>query len=151
MQTWRAPSDEDPADNWTTADDKALHEGDMWFDTTNNVYKQYVKVGNVYRWEEMRVNPPDEVFDAIDGKCTIYVSMPTPPYNEKDLWVNAIYPTEGQNMGSLYYNDILRCVHSTSAGELFDIDDWELASNYTDDTAANQAMTSLNNFINGDF
>ena len=71
-----------------------------------------------------------EVFDTIDGKANVFVSAPTNhEYKANDLWVNATYP------GTNYNNDVLRCKSGIdrAAGE-FDINDWQLASKYTDDS-----------------
>ncbi len=75
----------------------------MWYDTVNNIYKQYATTSTGYGWEEMLVNPPSAVFDKIDGKCTLYPTKPVPPYHVRDLWVNATYNQDGYD----YNNDIL--------------------------------------------
>ena len=140
MQTWRQASA--PSTNWTTDADKAKHEGDIWYDTTNNVYKQYIKGANdTYSWVEMLVNPPQAVFDKIDGKCAVFASQPVPPYNERDLWVNATYPA---STGAIYNNEILKCVQSRTTGQSFDISDWIPASCYTDDSALEEFKTEYN-------
>lgn len=66
---------------------------------------------------------------AADGKSKTFITEPVPPYSEGDLWV------QGES------GDIYRCkngVDKTSGS--FDSSDWELASKYTDDTKANEAM-----------
>lgn len=66
---------------------------------------------------------------AADGKSKTFVTQPVPPYKEGDLWV------QGDK------GDIYRCkdgVNRTSGS--FDSSEWELASKYTDDTKANEAM-----------
>lgn len=66
---------------------------------------------------------------AADGKSKNFITQPVPPYKEGDLWV------EGET------GDIYRCkngVDKTSGS--FDSSEWELASKYTDDTKANEAM-----------
>lgn len=66
--------------------------GDFWYDTNNQVTKKYIKVengANVYNyvWEDQASdNIPQEVFDKIDGKKSIYTSCPT-AFCKNDLWL----------------------------------------------------------------
>ena len=76
--------------------------------------------------------------EMYDGKCAVFVTRPTPPYNEKDLWINAVWPDTGNNVGATFNNDILRCVHGKNENGTFDIGDWTLASKYTDNSALEQ-------------
>ena len=65
---------------------------------------------------------------AADRKSKTFIIVPEPPYSEGDLWVQ----------GST--GDILRCKKARGENEGFYALDWELASKYTDDTKANEAM-----------
>ena len=87
----------DPSTVWTTSQ-KATHEGDMWYNSTSSVQKYYrwcklTSNPDTYGWREMTASPPDEVFDEIDGKATIFTNdaqnPPTDP-NEGDLWFKSI-------------------------------------------------------------
>ena len=100
------------------------HTGDLWYKTTDKTTWRW----NGNAWESQDV--PQEVFDLIDGKARIFVSMPETydEYDIGDLWVNATYQ-------DLYSNDVLRSIAHKDAGEYFDISHWIKASKYTDDTA----------------
>lgn len=76
---------------------------------------------------------------AVSSAAKVFTTQPTPPYSTGDLWVGATY-------GSQYSNDILKVKANVSkvAGDSFSINDWELASGYTSDTA-------LTNFINNTY
>ena len=123
--TWYQETD--PSKDWATADDKKKHIGDLWYDTQNQ--KTYIYGAN--GWEETKTNPPDAVFDKIDGKAQIFVAQPKPPYAVGDLWFNSTT------------SDIMTCVKARATGN-FDSTDWEKRNKYTDDS-------SLTDFINNTY
>ena len=123
-ETWYQATD--PSASWSTAD-KAKHKGDLWYNTTEQ--KTYIYNGSA--WEETKSNPPDEVFDTIDGKAQIYVNTPVPPYNVGDLWFNSST------------SDIMTCINARETGN-YTASDWQKRNKYTDDSA-------LNNFIENEF
>ena len=118
VETWY--QDSDPSVNWT---DKSIHEGDLWKDTRDN--KEYIYRSGV--WVEMPV--PDVVFDQIDGKSSVYVTQPAPPYNVGDLWFTG--------------SEILTCITNRTNGSFVN-GDWRKNEAYTDDTG-------LNNFVNVEY
>lgn len=61
--------------------EKAEHEGDLWYNTADNSQWTYISG----EWKPYSI--PDELLDKIDGKCTVYMQQPKPPYNSGDLWV----------------------------------------------------------------
>lgn len=67
----------------------------------------------------------------INEKAEVFTSQPTPPYTVGDLWV------QGPS------GEIYRCKTSRSSGS-YSASDWELASDYTDDTTANSALSVAN-------
>ena len=105
------------------------HIGDLWYNASNNNQKTYRWDGE--KWSETKTNPPEEVFDIIDGKGRIFISRPVPPYSEGDLWFN----------GSS--SDIMTCIKSRGTGAYVSTD-WEKRNKYTDDTAVNELDDSLN-------
>ena len=123
--TWYQETD--PSTAWKTADDKKKHIGDLWYDTKNQKTYIYGAKG----WEETKTNPPDSVFDKIDGKAQIFVAQPKPPYAVGDLWFNS------------KTSDIMTCVKARTTGN-FDSTDWEKRNKYTDDS-------SLTDFINNTY
>lgn len=140
IETWY--QDEDPALSWTTVEttawcdvngnkildvngneillviesEKAMHEGDLWHTKTGN--KEYIYQSG--HWIESSI--PDEVFDKIDGKASIYVTQPKPPYDVGDTWFTG--------------TDIKVCTTARASGN-FDASDWGKKDNYTDDTTVN--------------
>lgn len=121
-ETWR--QDADPSTAWTTAELKAQHKGDLWYKTSEQ--KSYIYSGTA--WTEMKTNPPDEVFDAIDGKAQIFSTQPKPPYNVGDLYFTG--------------NDILVCKKDRETGE-YAASDWEKKDNYTDDSAVTDFIENI--------
>ena len=108
------------------------HTGDLWYRTTDKTTWYW----NGTTWVQQDV--PQEVFDQIDGKARIFVSIPETydEYDIGDLWVNATYQ-------DLYSNDVLRCITPKNAGEYFSISHWIKASKYTDDTALVQFQSEF--------
>ncbi len=114
-ETWYQATD--PSKEWTTDELKASHVGDLWFNTSKN--KSYI-YNSSYTWEEAD-GVPDDVYDAIDGKSTIYVTIPDNP-SVGDLLIPTV-DIDIYKAGKVYrYN-------GTSWVEI----------SYTDDTRANAA------------
>lgn len=110
--------------------------------------KQYIiardEQGTVYylHWHEIADSDAAKALeeaakakDMADGKRKVFVSQPTASeaYDVGDLWVGATYGTQ-------YSNDILRAKTSKKSGDTFNINHWTLASKYTDDTKADEAL-----------
>lgn len=68
--------------------------------------------------------------DTADAKRRVFVVTPITPYDVGDIW------TQGEG------GDIMRCIESRATGN-FESSDWDKASKYTDDTAANEAKERL--------
>lgn len=124
--TWYQETD--PSTAWTTAEDKKKHIGDLWYDTKNQKTYIYGAKG----WEETKTNPPDSVFDKIDGKAQIFVAQPKSPYAVGDLWFNSAT------------SDIMTCVKARDTIGEFDSTEWEKRNKYTDDS-------TLTDFINNTY
>lgn len=135
-ETWYQSAD--PALNWTTADLKKLHVGDLWYNTTAK--KNYLYTTS-YIWQEVD-GVPDDVYDQIDGKAQVFTAQPKPPYYVGDIY------TQGST------GDILVCKTERLTGS-FTESDWDRASKYTDDTSLHyfvdvtfaESMESLNELI----
>lgn len=61
--------------------EKAEHEGDLWHNTSDNT--QWIYKSGI--WQPQSI--PDELLDKIDGKSSVYMVQPTPPYYSGDMWV----------------------------------------------------------------
>ena len=66
--------------------------------------------------------------DTADSKRQVFISQPTVPYDEGDLWVNN--------------NEIYICINSKSTGS-FDSNDWTNNLKYTDDSYAGAIVDEL--------
>ena len=152
---------DDPSTGWQDNNQEAVgtyapyHLGDLWFNTNDN--KSYIYASAVtdssnyqeatpdgYYWVLSDVNIPQSVYDAIDGKCQIFVSEPRTPWYEGDLWLK-----DGD--GNKTASDIYRAISDLDSGvtnsEEFEETGqayWIKACNYTDDTNALNALKRLN-------
>ena len=135
----------EPAVNWTTNEDKNVHLGDLYYDGNGKAYR-FQMSGTSYVWQVITDSDITKALadakkaqDTADGKRRVFVTTPSnaSAYDVGDLWVNATY-------GS-YKNDLLRCKTSKQANAQFSIEHWELATRYTDDTKANQAIEDAAN------
>ncbi len=70
--------------------------------------------------------------DTADGKRTIFTEIPSPPYNEGDLYLKD--------------KDLYVCNVSKESGT-FEETDFIIATKYTDDTKANEVLSNLNTFV----
>ena len=132
IETWYQPND--PSVKWTKTEElpwcdidgnkildesgneivlvweseKAEHEGDLWHNTSDNTQWIY-KSG---KWQPQSI--PDELLDKIDGKSSVYMVQPTPPYYEGDMWVT----TNSEGKASLKTSTVNRVDGN------FDASDW---------------------------
>lgn len=143
-----------PASQWPTQSERKNHLGDLYYDTVTGYGYRFANTGTelspVFGW--LRITDVDVVKaladaakaqDTADHKRRVFVAQPTPPYDDGDLWVNATY-VDQTTQETVYDDDILKCITPKAEGGSFSINDWELASKYTDDTG-------LRNFINGSY
>ena len=121
-----------PASEWTTAELKAMHDQDLFYNTAT---------GQGYRfesgvWNEITdhltlkaLEDAAKAQDTADSKRRTFVSQPTTfdDYDVGDIWLNATY-----NDGTITYkNDALVCIRAKKAGENFYISDWQPSSTAT--------------------
>ena len=121
-----------PASEWTTAELKAMHDQDLFYNTAT---------GQGYRfesgaWEEITdhltlkaLEDAKKAQDTADGKRRLFVSQPTAAddYDMGDLWVNATFSSGGVS----YKNDSLVAITAKKAGENFSISHWRPSSTAT--------------------
>ena len=76
---WRCTT---TSDNYQTQ--KSTSDNTLTVRKTNSewVWKEFST--NEYGWQHMEI--PDNIFDAYDGKCSLYLEKPT-NYKAKDLWI----------------------------------------------------------------
>ena len=135
---------DDPSTDWK---DKASHEGDIWYNTTNGTTNYW----NGSAWEQMDI--PKDVFDTIDGKSSIFVDSYVDAkagtgvickgYKERDLW---ILPEDATVNGTAYYKgDMLTAV---SNNKNFDETNWKKKVRYVGQTELTSAIDVVNEKIN---
>lgn len=114
----------------------AVYVGDLWKIPSNNKEYIYQLVDGTYQWVETDV--PDSVFDAIDGKKTIYTGNSLPvgtdvnPIQLNDMWITGENPVTGYEAKTIYVVTSLDPVV------------WSIPVKYTDDE-------NLNDFIDNTY
>lgn len=135
---------DDPSTDWT---DKASHEGDIWYNTSNGTTNYW----NGSAWEQMDI--PKDVFDTIDGKSSIFVDsyvdakagtgVISKGYKERDLW---ILPEDATVNGVKYYKgDMLTAVSNNTN---FDETNWKKKVRYVGQAELTNAIDIVNDKIN---
>lgn len=134
----------EPAVNWSTADSKNMHLGDLYYDTITGYCYRWQVQNNVYSWQRITdtdvtkaLSDAKNAQDTADQKRRVFYTQPTPPYDRGDLWVQG---GEG---------DILRCQTAKVSGQSYVSSDWVVASKYTDDTLANEAIEKADSIYYG--
>ena len=136
VDTWFFPNaptaDNEPAVSWTTADQKAEHTDDLYYDTASGFCYRYTGAG----WERIKdsditaaMTAAGTAQDTADHKRRVFTATPAPPYDVGDMWA-------GGSTG-----DIRVCATAKVSGT-YDAADWVLASKYTDDTLATAAQSA---------
>ena len=128
-----------PTKDWTTKDAKRLHVGDIYYDTKDG--KAYSWLDD-YTWNEIDDKNMLKILraaslesDTLDGSRRAFFATPSPPYNRGDIWANIAEAGD---------NKILVCKTARITTDSFTRTDWVVASKYTDDTKANEALDSAN-------
>lgn len=135
-ETWRQATD--PSSAWTTAELKAEHKGDLWYNTTDNTTWYWSGT----KWEPQDV--PDSVFDAIDGKADIFVSKPASGYKKNDLW----FLESDYTLSGVAYKQGTLVVAKNDMGAAWSANDWTKKDRYTDDSALDAFKTAYQQTIN---
>lgn len=127
-----------PASDWKTEEDRANHEGDLFYNKSDKRSYRFFKKDNVWTWDlvlDPEVNQALEqaqaAQDTADGKRRVFVTTPSVPYDVGDLWV------QGES------GDIMRCRTAKTDKQTYDSADWIKASKYTDDTKAKEVEEQL--------
>lgn len=124
-----------PAQGWTDDETKNKHIGDLYYDKASGKGYRFLKdATGTYIWVLITDEDITKALALAGEKKRIFGRTPIPPYDVDDLWVYAVYPSDG----SKYNKEILRCITAKSAGEKFSIDDWALASDYATNTKVAQ-------------
>lgn len=127
-----------PAKDWTSAELKNNHLGDLFYDTITGYCYRWQVLNNAYSWQRITdvdvtkaLSDAAKAKDTADSKRRVFVTTPTPPYEIGDLWTQG---TEGE---------LMRCKVTKSESQSYSAADWAKATKYTDDTTANQAIRGI--------
>ena len=128
----------EPANEWTDDETKEMHLHDLYYNRSyaetggGRSYSFEKNQDGSFAWKEITdadvlksLEAAKHAQDTADGKRRVFVqAVPVPPYDTGDQWTNATFEDK-------YINDLLVCVQSKKAGEVFDIEDWKSAQRYT--------------------
>lgn len=131
IETWYQPND--PSVKWIKTEEKAEHEGDLWHNTSDNT--QWIYKSGI--WQPQSI--PNELLDKIDGKSSVYMVQPKPPYYEGDLWVT----TNSEGKASLKTSTVNRVDGN------FDASDW-IDFKYADKDDIKNAIDNYDNSLGQD-
>lgn len=92
---------------------------------------RFDKVGNNWVWVEITDNELSAVQALASSKAKVYVTTPTVPYAIGDLWLKD--------------NKLYKCKTAKDSAGSYNINDWELATDYTNDAKALEVEQQLNN------
>lgn len=122
-----------------------VHLGDLYYDKdTGYAYRFYLdSETNTYGWIKITDSDVTEALalanaanDTADSKRRVFTEQPMPPYDNGDLWIKEM--------------EIYICQISKPIEEIFDENDFIIATKYTDDTYAievNNSLTVLNGTV----
>lgn len=131
-----------PAVEWTTAEAKHTHIGDLYYDKSTGIGYRWTENSGGYYWDviedkqvQQALQNASRAQSTADGKVRCFSTQPYPPYEVGDLWV------QGDS------GDILCCQHDRESGSSYAASDWVRASKYTDDTKAIEAGKTATDYI----
>lgn len=127
-----------PASDWTTDILKIAHLGDLFYNTATGYAYRFQVVATVYSWQKLSDSDiaaallvASNAQDTADGKRRVFTATPTTPYDVGDLWLTSLTDLTG---------DLKKCIIAASSG-VYNAAHWAIATKYTDDTVANQAIS----------
>ena len=125
-----------PANDWDTIEEKNNHLGDLYYDQDTGYGYRFALDGNTYKWLTIKDTDVTRALalanaaqDTADAKRRVFINQPTPPYDVGDLWIRN--------------QELYRCQTTKTSAELYESNDWIIATKYTDDTVANQVGANL--------
>jgi phage-related protein len=126
-----------PVTEWAE-EEYNLHLGDLYYDKdTGYAYRFFFdSETNKYDWVQVTDDAVTEALaianaalDTADSKRRVFLTSPTPPYDNGDLWLNN--------------QELYVCQISKGKDESFESNDFIIATKYTDDTVATQIGNEL--------
>ncbi|MGO5420424.1 hypothetical protein [Mediterraneibacter faecis] len=126
-----------PASLWTTSKERKKHLGDLFYWSSKGFAYRFMQDGATWKWQLVQdtditkaLAAAEKAQDTADHKRRVFVVTPQPPYDIGDLWTQ-------ESTG-----DLMRCQTARQTG-YYRSSDWVLATKYTDDTVANQAIAQI--------
>ena len=159
--TWYNADDGGTAQEVTT--ERTKHLGDNFYDNSSGYAFRFSlnETTQAFEWVEIQdsavieaLSKAAEAQDTADHKRRVFVAQPAPispktyvEYDVGDLWTMVTYPANNlitDESQHIYYRELLKCKRAkpirNSQGVVtngnFEIEDWELATKYTDDSYA---------------
>lgn len=124
-----------PAEEWIDTTEKDKHIGDLYYDQETGYAYRFQLVNSVYSWNKLTDNDVTEALalanaakDTADSKRRVFITQPSPPYDNGDFWINN--------------NEIYICQIAKQSGE-FNSNDFINSLKYTDDTKAEEVDGKL--------
>ena len=128
----------DPSTAWNTDALKELHEGDLWYHTTNKILYVWVDEDDpdtteteTHHWKVVEsqvaidaAQAASDAQDTADGKRRVFVAEPDTPYDVGDLW------DRGATTG------LYRCKTARTSTEEFSSGDWQVVADKTSENTA---------------
>ena len=145
ITTWffnGVPTNENqPANEWTTDEEKINHLGDLYYDQDTGYAYRWAMINNEYIWSKIVDADVVEALalanaaqDTADSKRRVFVEEPIPPYDVGDIWIKDD-------------KDLYRCRSTRTSGNFANVD-WILATDYSNDDYAKNVEAVLNQFKN---
>ena len=126
----------EPANSWTTDEEKNNHLGDLYYDKETGYAYRFSLENSTYSWLKLTDSDVTEALalansakDTADSKRRVFLEQPVPPYDNGDMWIKN--------------NEIYICQISKPAGQTFAENDFINNLKYTDDTYAIQVGQDL--------
>ena len=126
----------EPANSWTTDEEKNNHLGDLYYDKETGYAYRFSLENSTYSWLKLTDSDVTEALalansakDTADSKRRVFLEQPIPPYDNGDMWIKN--------------NEIYICQISKPAGQTFAENDFINNLKYTDDTYAIQVGQDL--------
>lgn len=119
-----------PASEWLPSE-YSNYIGDLYYDKETGYAYRFMldNETNIYSWTKVTDDAVTEALaianaaqDTADSKRRVFLLQPEPPYDNGDLWLNE--------------QEIYVCQISKALGEVYEEDDFIIATKYTDDTQA---------------
>ena len=132
IDTWSQSSD--PSTAWTTAELKAKHSGDIWYNNSTKVTYRW----NGSSWEKLSDQDALNASQLAQTKAQVFTAQPTIPYKKGDLWITAL---DGTGV-------VKTCIKDRTSGS-YTASEWVESLKYTDNTLATQIQNELANLVIG--